>query len=372
VKKTRDHKTRDHKARHRASDFGMLLSFPSVTGFPVGVTANASSQNFGSQCRSLHDTFSYSPSALENEWFPPDYSKQQSPKAWATGKVCDWAEQHLRRPKSQGPHIDDWLQFSARGARRGSPLSIGTTGRQPSKREEAALSKITCSDGRVEFIEPLNGMARHPTSKVDCYDRDASGNVRVKHVAKWQFADPFTGLKQPTCYDLSYLVLQDGCRNPSGGRNLFYDVGSARYGSPINLEDLGSGSSIQLFSQMYAQNCIEFDRIWAWEIQKYDPDSYWRDVPAEIRAKLTFMNIGVPKEPDPNGVIALLKATAKPDDFVVLKVDCDASHIEESIINALLKDHKVSALVDELYFEHHFFGENWGIRPNVMQWMKGV
>ena len=94
------------------------------------------------------------------------------------------------------------------------------------------------------------------------------------------------------------------------------------------------------------------------------PATYWAAVPAAVRAKLHFFNVGVEHEPHPNGFLAVLRSTARPHDFVALKVDIDNSPIELSIVERIADDPSLAILVDELFFEYHFKFDNlnfgWG------------
>lgn len=154
------------------------------------------------------------------------------------------------------------------------------------------------------------------------------------------------------------------------GRNLFFDLGSGTYSGRVSLETgVGKGPSIPLFYALYARGCILFDRIWAWEYAQHRPDAWWRDVPLEMREKLTFFNMGVRAEPPEAGaeqesVTGLLELSAKPEDFVVVKVDIDNTAIELSIVRAILASEALLARVDEIYFEYHFTFDNldfgWG------------
>ena len=149
-------------------------------------------------------------------------------------------------------------------------------------------------------------------------------------------------------------------------RSLFYDLGASDYAGQIDLgTGFGLGPSVPLFMELYKRNCITFDHVWAWEFTKFDPEQYWSNVPADVRGKLHFLNIPVPKEPHPNGALALLRATARPHDFVAMKVDVDNSAVEESVVWAIANDPHLASLVDELFFEYHFYGEpnfsfGWG------------
>lgn len=177
-------------------------------------------------------------------------------------------------------------------------------------------------------------------------------------------------------FDITYLVLQNACNQPvhqtQKARHLFYDLGASAYAGSIDLQHgFGLGPSVPLFLKLYERNCIDFDQIWAWEYTKIDPVKYWSSVPAHVRGKLHFLNVPVPREPDPNGALALLRATARPEDFVAMKVDVDNSAVEESVVWAIANDPLLAILVDELFFEYHFYGEprnefqfGWGVQNN--------
>jgi hypothetical protein len=44
---------------------------------------------------------------------------------------------------------------------------------------------------------------------------------------------------------------------------------------------------------------------------------------------------------------------ARPEDYVLLKIDIDHSPTEMGIVDALLASDELLGLVDEVYFEHH-------------------
>lgn len=301
------------------------------------------------QQRRCNGASRYSPSGLESEWFT------RNPDA-IVGSLCKVARRQAARKRSS---VSTWLEYVK--------ASVGEQSRSPTALEAAVLSKLACADGRQEYLEPLTGMARHPLAQVGCKVDEAKHGVVFS-----------AGL-----FDINYLVLHNQCgrrranasRTAHGHRqNLFYDLGASAYAGAVDLDNgFGLGPSVPLFYGLYQRNCIEFDRIWAFEYSKFDPQDYWRAVPAQMRGKLTFLNIPVPLEPDSNGVLSLLEATAKPQDFVVLKVDIDNGPIEESIVRAIARNPRLADLVDELFFEYHFYGEppefsfGWGTRNDPAQ-----
>ena len=133
-------------------------------------------------------------------------------------------------------------------------------------------------------------------------------------------------------------------RGPGGaapcGRNLFYDLGCTVYGKPMPpgaIPSSGRAPSIQFFERMYERNCIVFDRIWAWEAIPYDAASWWRPVPLHVRTKLHFYNLPVNAKWDSDAsALRTIHATARPEDFVVVKVDIDGSGpVELEIVKAI-------------------------------------
>jgi len=212
-----------------------------------------------------------------------------------------------------------------------------------------------------------------------------------------------TGIHEVEAYNISYVIVSNRCGArdrsgclPIGGassvgaqaaqpppRNLFYDLGCASYGPRADavarmaaakaqqwntsLEDAerrvrqklesptsdkqgaAMGPSIPLFRSLYRRNCIEFDHIYGWEYKRMA--DWWERVPASLRSAITFYNEAV-NASDASALGVLLR-TARPQDFVVLKLDIDTPEIENPIIEAIASRPELSALVDELFFEYH-------------------
>jgi hypothetical protein len=221
----------------------------------------------------------YQSSSLEREWIP------HGGKASVEGHVCAIAARQLgATPEADGElsanasPIKAWLNFTRN--------SLGQYDRAPSSEELAVLSRVSCADGRLEYIEPLHGVARHPLAKVGCQPAE---HVRVFGSVPW---------RDFSLFDLSHLLLYNRCgetpKSPAA-RNLFYDLGTGTYsGASYKCTRrcevqratpdaaFAVGPSIQLFERMYERRCIHFERIWAWEYQKIDQDAYWRSVPAQV------------------------------------------------------------------------------------------
>lgn len=314
----------------------------------------------------MADALSYHSSTVEAEWFPPakpacsavnpttmPCDTQLGPNCcpYRNGKVCN-----ISARLSQTNKTPEWLIFAN--------ASRGPAPREPTVDEATVISRLEGHGGCSEYIEPLTGLGRHPLApSLGCRDR---GNTRIKQLV------PPALLKGLTKYSIGHLILanrcngsgisgvghQGRCRRESirgsthGSRTLFYDLGCSIYGTAKKHMQgaSGQGTSIQIFSAMYQRNCLPFDSIWAWEAKQYDPSLWWKPVPFSTRAKIHFYNIPV----DFDGFVATLKASARPSDFVVVKIDIDGNaELERRIAQAIAHTPELASLVDELFFEYH-------------------
>jgi hypothetical protein len=97
-----------------------------------------------------------------------------------------------------------------------------------------------------------------------------------------------------------------------------------------------------------------WDGIYAWEAAAYSPSDVWANIPSHIKPIYHWYNIPVSSMVGhPDNALEYIKAIAKPDDYVLLKIDIDNSPVEEALIHQLLDSKELLGLVDELYFEHH-------------------
>ena len=59
--------------------------------------------------------------------------------------------------------------------------------------------------------------------------------------------------------------------------------------------------------------------------------------------------------------MTFIKELTTPEDYVVFKLDIDAPAIEIALVQQIMGDRELLALIDEFYFEHHVTG-------SPMQW----
>jgi hypothetical protein len=128
----------------------------------------------------------------------------------------------------------------------------------------------------------------------------------------------------------------------------YFDLGASLYNS-------GSGGSSQdWFVETYEQRGIRWDGIFAWEVAQQDPATVWSRIPAHLKPIYHWYNI--PTHPDPahpDNALGYILRVARPEDFVVLKLDIDNTPVAEALMDQILASPELRGLIDELFFEHH-------------------
>lgn len=196
--------------------------------------------------------------------------------------------------------------------------------------------------GWVEWIEPLTGVGRHPFAKVGCPD----GTVDIS--------------------DTSYLLFHKGrCERRSSSdtryyQNVFFDLGCSVFKPHISPS--GLGPSIPFFLERYKRMCHPIDKIFAWEAKPQV--RWWREVPDSVKYKTHFYNEPVT---DKDFEASLLSSVTE-GDFVSVKLDIDNTEEEMKILSVIEKHH---SLVDELFFEYHYYFDGldfgWGRNTHLKQ-----
>lgn len=264
---------------------------------------------------------------------PNAYTQGAPERLWAgntTGHNCELLRQ---LPKLK---MSKLLKYTAQ--------AHGNAAATPSPGQLEGLSKIDWGDECLEHLEPLTGGLRHPFhAHSGCWLRSTAHVEEVSH------------------YDLGYLLPTNGCQwqapctsgahrlnRTKKARNLLYDLGCSKYRDSGSIRITGGyGSSLPLFQRMYSRNCITFDAIWGWEARPYDYATWWADVPPAVRPKLTFINEPV----NISNTLEVLATTARPSDFVVLKLDIDTPALEWQLMHRIRDEPHLAARIDELYFE---------------------
>jgi hypothetical protein len=220
---------------------------------------------------------------------------------------------------------------------------------------------------RTQLIEPLIGILRDPLTicprpqggPYDVYYTFSVGenaeqskrHFLIASAAPWSDTpeDPKSwriGGFEPSALDTS------GRRHTRARQNILVDIGAAFYsawkGDTSNVGALW-------FVDRNRRHDLTFDWIVSYENDKYDPSEIYRTVPTDILPHYIYYNQGVDKDPDGkwNPWRMLRGMGARPNDYVVVKLDLDATDIENSLIEQVMKDPGLQALIDELFYEHH-------------------
>ena len=207
-------------------------------------------------------------------------------------------------------------------------------------------STITYSDGRAVALEPLAGILRDP--------RSACQASSLTPAVPWGPQDSkATVYLDPGFYRaLARTLAPPGSAAPRSAqpRALLLDLGSTLWASAQPY------SGLSWLVHAYADLGIEFSDVLAWEAREKPAGDYFRDMPPELAARTHFYNVPVvagTSAEGPGGVLRMLKALARPEDFVVVKLDIDMDTLEEDLVLSILESSELSALIDDFYFEHH-------------------
>lgn len=132
------------------------------------------------------------------------------------------------------------------------------------------------------------------------------------------------------------------------GQRIFFDLGASSYNAGLG------GASQSYFFDTYAQRGLAFDRMLLWEVRTQNHTKLLREVPGIYMHGYQYFNTPATPDPeDPKNPLNILKSIARPEDFVVFKLDIDNNPVETAFIEQILRDASISNLIDEFFFEHH-------------------
>ena len=302
-----------------------------------------------------------------NSMSPWTYHPSEAEQVWLSGRAKGHICNISGHPRMRAA-ADAWVAYS------GSPEVWNPGGRppaRPSPEQAAALSQFASKNATPHHqraIEPLHGIARHPDARVGCAST--------------------SGERARSKFDLTYLVLHNDCGHQGRGAAKptvrLFDMGASMGffnisgGIPAAVHTGGGRTpSMPLLYRLYQDRCLEPDAIYCWEVRTgVTSAEWWGSAPASLRAKTRFFEVPVVEgeldealagKPNPSSFLQMLASTSRPEDFVVVKLDIDTPAIEQTIIAVLSQRPDLAALIDELFFEYHFYfdGKDFGWGENV-------
>ena len=204
----------------------------------------------------------------------------------------------------------------------------------------------------VQFIEPLIGFIRDPLTicpKIPSVPRnlylEGESAIQSKRFLLLAPSSPFKLDKStaittipPWLYTLGY-------------HKILIDIGSSYFQSRNgNTAEIGT----KWFYDYFTEKSIRFDRIIAFEYKPLDTKRAWDELPDDVFPIYTFINVGVEEKEGKFNPWTMLHAIAKPEDYVVLKLDIDTPPLESALMKQLLVESNTARyLIDELFFEKH-------------------
>ncbi|KAG5189554.1 hypothetical protein JKP88DRAFT_176775, partial [Tribonema minus] len=210
-------------------------------------------------------------------------------------------------------------------------------------RDQAVFSryvyKNTCTEEEAStVIEPLAGLTRHP--RANCFDRQHL--VDRGYLLLGRTSDRCrTRMAEPAALSMVRAVEDQ--------RVLLFDMGASLY------SDGKGGSSQQWFVDTLKKHGVHRLEYWGWEAEALDTVEVWKQqVPDDLKPFYHWIN--VPANPDPksgDNPWNFIKAVARMEDHVFVKLDIDNSPIELAFIEQLQRDPELRLLIDEMFFEHH-------------------
>lgn len=292
--------------------------------------------------------FAYESSDVELKWLSGNIS----------GRICAFAKEAAITKATE-----KWISYSTQKsvwAPDNHPVKL------PTGSQKSVLSHFVLESNNTRFeshIEPLHGVARYPFQRW-C--------AKTSH---GRFGNLF---------DLSYLIIHNDCfwqQNLSRPkpRVVLFDLGASQGfnripgGIPQEVRRGGGITpSMPLLYRLYQDRCLEPDDIFGWELNKrISPLEWWGDAGPALRRKVRFFEVPVDEGTltkalsgvrNPNSFLQMLEAEVVHTDYVILKLDIDTPVIEQTIIETLTRRPSLASLIDELFFEYHFYfdGINFG------------
>lgn len=210
------------------------------------------------------------------------------------------------------------------------------------------LSKMVYTDAvtgqlvRTVLLEPLVGLLRDP--RPVCWNPKWPGQLRSRPFTPHRGSEGLEIMARQCLIDPHVGGLVSPAQPGAGAKSILLDVGGSEWKDRFGLPRLVG---------TYAIAGVSFEHIYAWEALPVTP-SYFDSMPVDVKKRVHLYNMPASTAcGHSDNPWTLLRAVAQAEDFVAVKIDIDTPYVELPLLQQLLADPSLSALVDELYFEHH-------------------
>lgn len=130
-------------------------------------------------------------------------------------------------------------------------------------------------------------------------------------------------------------------------RIFLFDIGCTRWNDKLM-------PGLRWLYDIFSVVGLTFTDIYGWEPSSARSEGFFDGLPIEVVSKMHFFNLAADTLlGSSNNPLEILALVAQPDDFVVFKLDIDTPDVELRIILEIIGSPRYSALIDELFFEHH-------------------
>ena len=109
--------------------------------------------------------------------------------------------------------------------------------------------------------------------------------------------------------------------------------------------------------------------------------SFFAEIPSRLKPYYHYFNTYADARLEyGDSPLRHIREVTKPEDYVLLKLDVDNTDVEEAIVQSLLANPDIIALIDEFFWEHHVNfkpmfpgwggrGDRWDDRRRLLQWV---
>jgi len=321
---------------------------PPSPSMPVPPTPSTSSAPRGGRPGAALQFLRYEPSMWEAQW-------QQNAASWGQNPCAKLAE------RDQMALLQSWTDLGVSFSSNYSRLADGTSVLDRDAFGLASRMVFVTAGGeeRSYGIHPLAGIVRD--ARLICPNLTPD----VLSPAHSDFTSAIIS-KDFLVFDPAYYAaMRDSLVAVPTRRAYLFDLGATVWGDNWN--------GIKWLVGTYAAAGIVFDEIFAWEAKAMENAAFFDGMPADVVGRTHFYNMPVSNVPgsatNPLTILSRLNA----DDFIVFKLDIDAPALEEDFVATIQADGRLSARIDEFYFEHHVGGGHpmdsccWGgnVRGNL-------